>query len=56
MMPKAIAGKPVPAVLRTDLVQIVNAAIGCFKRELTISLKTSDPKTAKVQGAVRPPV
>lgn len=52
MLPRTLAGKPAPSFARTTLAELINPATGRFKRELTVSLKTSDPKEAKRKDAI----
>ncbi len=47
MLPKRLAGKPAPEHLRAAFPEVVNLKTGCFKRELTVSLRTSDAQLAK---------
>jgi hypothetical protein len=47
MLPRSLAGKPVPSWARERLVELVNPKTGSFKRELTISLGTSDHREAR---------
>lgn len=47
MLPRSLAGKPAPAHVRTSLSELINPNTGCFKRELTVSLQTSDPREGK---------
>jgi len=47
MLPRSIAGKPVPPHAREALAELINPKTGCFKRELTVSLQTTDPSVAK---------
>ena len=35
-----------PAYARLELAELLNTKTGCFKRELTVSLRTSDPREA----------
>lgn len=44
MLPRSLAGRPAPAHVREALPELINPRSGHFKRELTVSLKTSDPK------------
>lgn len=47
MLPRSLAGKPAPDFTRGPLAELINSTTGCFKRELTVSLRTSDLRTAK---------
>jgi hypothetical protein len=47
MLPRTLAGKPMPAHARPQLVELLNTKTGHFKRELAISLGTSDAREAK---------
>ena len=47
MLPKTLVGKPMPVYARHELVQLLNPATGCFKQELTISLRTNDAGEGK---------
>lgn len=47
MLPRSLAGKPAPTHAREVLAELINPKTGCFKRELTVSLRTSDPREAK---------
>ena len=46
-LPKELAGKPAPEHAKQYVPELVNPATGRFKRELTVSLGTNDPKAAK---------
>lgn len=46
-LPEALAGKAVPAHMREDFGDLINASTGRFKRELVRSLQTKDFKEAK---------
>jgi uncharacterized protein DUF6538 len=47
MLPRALAGKPMPAHARRELAELLNAKTGRFKGELTVSLHTADPTEGK---------
>lgn len=47
MLPRSLAGKPAPTHAREVLAELINPKTGCFKRELTVSLRTSDPREGK---------
>lgn len=47
MLPRSLAEKPAPAYAREVLAELINPKTGCFKRELTVSLRTSDPHEGK---------
>jgi hypothetical protein len=47
MPPRTLAGKPMAAHARTQLAELLNTKTGHFKRELAISLGTSDAREAK---------
>jgi hypothetical protein len=47
MLPRSLAGKPAPDHAREDLAELINPKTGCFKRELTVSLRTSDTREGK---------
>lgn len=47
MLPKALAGKPAPGFVHGAFAELINPKTGCFKRELTVSLRTADPQLAK---------
>lgn len=47
MLPTVLAGKLAPDFMREPLAELINPKTGCFKRELTVSLATKDPKEAK---------
>jgi hypothetical protein len=47
MLPKRLAGQPAPEHVRAAFPEVVNPKTGCFKREITVSLQTSDAKIAK---------
>jgi integrase len=47
MLPRSLAGKPAPAHAQEPLAELINPKTGCFKRELTVSLRTSDTREAK---------
>lgn len=46
-LPKELAGKPAPEHAKQYVPELVNPDTGRFKRELTVSLGTNDPKAAK---------
>ncbi len=46
-LPTSLAGKPCPAPLRAEFGELINPDTGCFKRELTKSLATTDHRLAK---------
>jgi hypothetical protein len=46
-LPKELAGKPAPEHAKRYVPELVNPDTGRFKRELTVSLGTNDPKAAK---------
>lgn len=46
MLPRSIAGKPVPSHAREALAELINPNTGRFNRELTVSLQTTDPRVA----------
>lgn len=47
MLPRTLAGKPMPTHARPHLVELLNTKTGHFKRELAISLGTTDAREAK---------
>ena len=47
MLPRTLAGKPMPSHARPQLAELLNTKTGHFKRELAISLGTSDARDAK---------
>ena len=47
MLPRSLAGKPMPAYARRELAELLNPATDCFKRELTVSLRTNEAREAK---------
>jgi hypothetical protein len=47
MLPRALAGKPMPAHARRELAELLNDETGRFKGELTVSLHTTDPAEGK---------
>ena len=47
MLPRALAGKPMPAHARRELAELLNAQTERFKGELTVSLHTTDPTEGK---------
>ncbi|MBM6593031.1 site-specific integrase [Microvirga sp. BT291] len=47
MLPRSLAGKPVPAYAREALAELTNLKTGRFKRELTVSLQTTDLREGK---------
>ncbi|WP_140943652.1 site-specific integrase [Prosthecodimorpha hirschii] len=49
-MPKDLARQPVPSALREALSDLVNPKTGCFKGEVTRSLRTTDQREAKRRG------
>lgn len=49
-MPKAFAKTPAPEFIRREFPDLVNPKTGCFKSEVSVSLKTSDPAEAKRRG------
>lgn len=46
-LPSSLAGKPCPVSLRAEFGELINPDTGCFKRELTKSLGTTDHRLAK---------
>jgi integrase len=46
-LPKELAGKPAPEHAKQHVPELINPDTGRFKRELTVSLGTNDPKAAK---------
>ncbi|WP_235777213.1 site-specific integrase [Rhizobium mesoamericanum] len=46
-LPTSLAGKPCPVPLKAEFGELINPDTGCFKRELTKSLDTTDHRTAK---------
>lgn len=52
MLPRSLAGKPMPSHARPQLAELLNTTTGCFKRELAISLGTSDAREAKRRDLV----
>ncbi len=56
MLPRSLAGRIAPTHVRETLPELINKRTGCFKRELTISLKTNDQREGArrdMQEAVR---
>lgn len=48
-LPTELAGRVAPAHIAARLPDLVNPKTGCFKRELTVSLQTTDAAKAKRQ-------
>lgn len=46
-LPTNLAGKPCPVPLKAEFGELINPDTGCFKRELTKSLETTDHRLAK---------
>ena len=46
-LPSSLAGRPCPVPLKAHFGELINPDTGCFKRELTKSLGTTDHRIAK---------